>query len=125
MSTAPIGPLTLTGFEVTPRWNGPVLELVLTGNADMTVSGALKSYLRDLDVVAQSRGTRSVQVKLAELYFFSSSCFQALASWLSMVAAREGKTRYVVTFETHPAQPWQKRSLEALRRMAPDVIVVV
>ena len=118
-------PLTLAGFEVVPALSGEAIDLVFRGNADMTVSGALRSYLREVDAEAQRQHVDVVRVKLGELYFVSSSGFQALATWLTSVAARQGEGRYRVTFETHPAHPWQRRSLEAIRRIAPDVIALV
>jgi hypothetical protein len=120
----PMAPLVLAGFEVVSGCAGESLELVLRGNADMRASAALKTYLKEVDAEARRRGVGSVRVNLRELYFFNSSCFQALAGWLASVGARESGDRYKVTFETHPAQLWQKRSLEAIRRIAPDLIVV-
>lgn len=124
MITDTIPPLTLTGFEAAPAWAGGAFDLVLRGSADMTASQALKSYLKEVDGEARRLGVDVVHVRLGELYFLSSSCFQALATWLSSVAARRDG-RYRVSFETHPGHAWQRRSLEAIRRMAPDVIVVV
>ena len=49
----------------------------------------------------------------------------ALASWVLAVAARAPESRYTVRFLTNAAQPWQKRSLEAIRRVAPASTVVL
>ena len=124
-STHAISPLTLAGFEVVPQLKQDALDLLWRGNADMNVSVALKAYLKDLDAEARRQNVQLVRANLHELYFVSSACFQALASWLATVAARRGTGTYKVTFATHPAHPWQKRSLEALRHMAPEVVAVV
>jgi len=124
MTTTPLAPLTLTGFQAIPMIANDVLELALRGNADMRVKGAFGQYLKDLDVQIRAIGVRSVNVKMVDLYFVSSSCFQAIASWLLLVASRPVDARYQVQFETHAGQPWQKRSLEAIQRVAPGVVVV-
>jgi hypothetical protein len=125
MSSSAILPLTLSGFEVSAAVNAETLELSLRGNADMTVSASLGRYLKEVDARARRDGIRVVHVKLADLYFVSSSCFQAIAAWLLAVASRSAQDRYTVKFETHTAHGWQRRSLEAIRRVAPDVVVVI
>jgi hypothetical protein len=116
--------LALAGFEAVPALKGGVLELELRGNADMTVSAMLGSYLKELDERSQKMGVPLVRVKLLDLYFLNSSCFQAIAGWLLAIAARPPDGRYGVEFETNAAQSWQRRSLEAIRRIAPGVAVV-
>ncbi len=125
MITYGIEPLTLAGFEVIPLFKADALDLMWRGSADMSASVALKTYLKALDVEARRQNVNFVRADLNELYFVSSSCFQAMATWLVAVAARRGAGSYKVTFATHPAHPWQKRSLEALRRLAPEVIAIV
>jgi hypothetical protein len=125
MTIPALAPLTLVGFEAVPAIRGGAIELTLRGNGDMTVGSVLGRYLKELDAGARRGGVRNVHVKLADLYFLSSSCFQAIAAWLLSVAARSPQDRYIVRFETHAAQGWQRRSLEAIRRVAPDVIIVV
>jgi hypothetical protein len=125
MSVPALAPLTLTGFEAFPVLKDGTLELSLRGNADMTVSATLGKYLRELDQQSRSANVTLVEVKLVDLYFLSSSCFQAIAAWVLSIASRPPENRYTVKFETHAAQTWQKRSLEAIRRVAPGVAVVV
>jgi hypothetical protein len=117
--------LMLSGFQATPLLKGDTLELSLRGNADMTVSSVLKTFLRALDTHAKIRGVRSVHVQLEELYFMNSSCLQAIAAWLVFIASRETEAQYQVTFVTHSAHDWQRRSLEAIRRVAPKIVAVI
>ncbi|HEY4015756.1 MAG TPA: hypothetical protein VGM06_20590 [Polyangiaceae bacterium] len=125
MNAVAFVPLTLAGFEAIPVVTAGALELSLNGNADMTVSAGLKGYLKDFDNEAQRSGVRVVHVRLGELYFLSSSCLQALAGWLLLVASRSADTRYQVSFRTHAARDWQRRSLEAIRRVAPKIVEVL
>jgi hypothetical protein len=124
MSVDAVAPLTLTGFEAVPSLKDGTLELSLRGNADMTVSATLGKYMKELDALCRRTGVTVVHVKLVDLYFLSSSCFQAIAAWVLSIAARPPESRYTVKFETHAAQSWQKRSLEAIRRVAPTIAVV-
>jgi hypothetical protein len=125
MSSPALLPLTLSGFEVQPALKDGTIELSLRGNADMTVSSSLGRYLKEVDAKARRDGVGTVHVRLGDLYFVSSSCFQAIAAWLLSVAARDAPDRYTVKFETHAAHGWQRRSLEAIRRVAPDVVIVI
>ncbi|HZU83757.1 MAG TPA: hypothetical protein VE987_12605 [Polyangiaceae bacterium] len=124
MNSLTLAPLTLAGFEAVPSVKDATIELALRGNADMTVSATLGKYLKELDAQTRHKGVRAVHVKLGDLYFLSSSCFQAIAAWVLSIAGRAPEDRYTVHFETHAAQGWQKRSLEAIRRVAPAVTVV-
>lgn len=121
----PLAPLTLADFEATPVTANGVLDLALRGNADMRVKEAFAHYLKELDVHLVASGIRSVNVKMTDLYFVSSSCFQTIAAWLLRVGSRPVDARYQVRFETHAGQAWQKRSLEAIQRVAPGIAVLV
>jgi hypothetical protein len=123
--TAKLAPLTLAGFEAVPAIANGDLELALRGNADMRVKGPFGQYLRDLDGQIRASGVRAVNVKMVDLYFVSSSCFQAIAAWVILIASRPVDARYQVRFETHAGQAWQKRSLEAIQRVAPGVAVLL
>jgi hypothetical protein len=125
MSAETFTPLTMPGFQAILSVRDGALELSLRGNGDMTVSAALGKYLKEVDVRCQREHVKVLEVKLVDLYFLSSSCFQAVAAWVLSIAARPLQTRYTVKFETHSAQSWQKRSLEAIRRVAPTIAVVV
>ena len=125
MTAATITRLTLTGFEAVPVMRERAIDLSLSGNGDMTVSAALKSYLKEVDAEARRHGVNVVHVHLGDLYFLSSSCLQAIAGWLLLVASRPSTDGYKVVFKTHAARDWQRRSLEAIRRIAPGTVTVV
>jgi hypothetical protein len=69
MTAATITRLTRTGFEAVPVMKERAIELSLFGNGDMTVSAALKSYLKELDAEARRHGVTAVHVELGELFF--------------------------------------------------------
>jgi hypothetical protein len=125
MNAQPMEPLALAGFDATISRREGGLSLSLRGNGDMTVSPTLGRYLKEVDALCQRERVKTLDVRLIDLYFLSSSCFQALASWVLSIASRPAETRYVVRFETNGAHTWQKRSLEAIRRVAPTTTIVV
>lgn len=125
MSTEALTPLILAGFEAIPSHRDRVLLLSLRGNGDMTVSSTLGRYLKDIDAFCQRESVTVLRFQLADLYFLSSSCFHALATLVLSISTRTPESRYIVEFETNRAQAWQKRSLEAIRRVAPATAIVV
>jgi hypothetical protein len=54
------------------------------------------------------------------LSFMNSSCFKAFVVWIDTV--KNAKLSYRIRFRTAPNMHWQRRSLEALRRLAVDVV---
>jgi hypothetical protein len=67
---------------------------------------------------------RTVVFDLAALDFMNSSCFKGFVTWVDQVAKLPHETRYEVRFISQPHLQWQRRSLEALHRFAPDVVTL-
>ncbi|HKQ70942.1 MAG TPA: hypothetical protein VJT73_16465 [Polyangiaceae bacterium] len=96
----------------------------LSGNADMIVTGHLSSYLERLHTDAMAKGMRQVTFDVRELYFLTSSCLKCIATFLSGAASVEPERRYRVRFLANHMLHWQRRSLEALRCVATDIIEI-
>lgn len=94
----------------------------LSGNGDMAAIAPLDAYLKGLHQVVLGMHYRSVHVDCGELYFLNSSCLKAILSWIHTLGA--SPSPYGVHFITAAAAPWQRRSLEALRRLAPDIVTI-
>jgi hypothetical protein len=56
-----------------------------------------------------------------DLYFMNSSCFKAFVTWIDVVSRATAKG-YKIRFLTNPRLHWQRRSLEALRCLSPNVV---
>ncbi|HWO12197.1 MAG TPA: hypothetical protein VNN80_22030, partial [Polyangiaceae bacterium] len=50
----------------------------------------------------------------------NSSCLKAFVSWIYKVNT-SGKP-YRIHLQVNPRQPWQRRSLEPLKRLAPTIV---
>ena len=74
----------------------------------MSVSSALGPYLKALDVQARMQSISAVHIKLHDLYFLNSSCFQAFAAWVMAVAARSPETRYAMSCRPTRPRPLAK-----------------
>jgi hypothetical protein len=110
------------GFALEPFVDSATPAVKFSGNADSHAVVPLELFLRQLhENLVDSRCTQ-VQVDLLELYFMNSSCVKELASWIHMVKITGAA--YKVYLHINPRQPWQWRSLEPLRRLAPAIAVL-
>ncbi len=63
-----------------------------------------------------------VSCDLKQLTFMNSSCFKSCVVWIDTV--KNSEIRYQIVFLTNPALPWQWRCLEALRRLAANLVTI-
>src|SRR5262245_43831914 len=96
----------------------------VTGNADMTVTTKLGPYLEQLHAEALRLGVKRMTFDIRELYFLTSACLKCFATMLAAVAQLEPPRRYSVRFLANSNLHWQRRSLEALRCVAQDIIEI-
>ena len=94
------------------------------GTADMEATPVLEGYLKKLHAEVQSAGVRLVVFDIAELDFMNSSSFKCFVSWIGNITKMPAADRYDVRFVSNPQLQWQRRSLEALHRSAPDVVTL-
>jgi hypothetical protein len=118
-----LAPLDQGGFSMTPSVRANVLVVKVCGNGDMAAIEALGRYLKLVHREALHLPVAEVELDFLELYFMNSSCLKALVSWINSVA-NDGNALYRIRFLTNPKLLWQRRSLEALRRLAPDLVQI-
>ena len=111
------------GFSLEPELEQETLLLHFSGNGDMDAVPTIGPYLKALHAEARAQGVREVVVDMHQLYFMNSSCFKAFVSWIDQVN-RMGSKGYAIRVLSDPRRQWQRRSLEAMRRIAPDVVRV-
>ncbi len=126
MAVAPLStpPVSIDGFTLEPTQVGDQVIVRLIGNADMSVTSKLGPYLDKLHVEAMRLGVKRMTFDIRELYFLTSSCLKCFATMLATVAELEPARRYRVRFLANSNLHWQRRSLEALRCVAKDIIEV-
>ena len=110
------------GFALVPMPDIPTPTVKFTGNGDTEAIAPLDRFLKQLHENLIRDHSAEVDVDLNELYFMNSSCVKTLMSWIHKVKMQGAPYRVCLT--TNPRQPWQRRSLEPMQRLAPDVVVL-
>jgi hypothetical protein len=108
------------GFALTPLLESAVPAVKFSGNGDAEAVAPLDRFLKLLHKNLIDDESTQVQVDLADLYFMNSSCLKAFVSWIYKVNTT-GRP-YQIHLQMNPRQPWQRRSLEPLKRLAPAVV---
>lgn len=124
-----MSPLTLSmvappGFAIVPEEAESRLTLRFEGVADMASIEPLDDYLRAVHAEAKTSHAAAVVVDFRALEFMNSSCFKCFVEWLGTVQDLPAAERYQVIFESNRDMHWQRRSLNALRCFAMDVVTV-
>ena len=112
------------GFVIAPEESAIALTLRFKGVADMSSISPLDEYLRAAHLEAIQTRVQTVVVDFRALEFMNSSCFKCFVEWLGNVQDLPAGERYQIVFESNRDMHWQRRSLNALRCFAMDVVTV-
>lgn len=108
------------GFALVLLPDGRVPSVKFSGNGDTDAVSSLERFLRLLHKALLDEKCSAVCVDLGDLYFMNSSCLKAFVSWIHKVNTT-GRP-YQIRLQMNSRQPWQRRSLEPLKRLAPAVV---
>lgn len=122
MSTLDLSPIELEGFSVVPVLDAEALRLVFAGTGDLDAVTSLGALLPKVHQQAAHHGVLEVQFDFCALEFMNSSCFKAFVTFIDN--AKTVAARYRIRFITTSKHYWQRRSLEALRRLAVGVVLI-
>jgi hypothetical protein len=122
MTTLEIEPVSREGFSLSPVVDGCRLIVRFSGNGDMDATSILNQHLLVVHREAVSHQLDEVVFDFHELYFLNSSCLKAFVTWIHTVDS-EG-VPYKIRFLSNPNLHWQRRSLDALHRLALDVVTI-
>lgn len=123
MNALALAPVELEGFSLAPSLDGAVLRVVFTGTGDLDAVASLGAFLPKVHQQAVHHGVDEVQFDFCALEFMNSSCFKAFVTFIDnakTVAAASYRIRFITTSKHY----WQRRSLEALRRLAMGMVVI-
>jgi hypothetical protein len=112
----------ISGFSASPTLEGDGLRLTFAGTGDVAAVELLADYLARVHAEVQRRSATEVVCDVRELTFMNSSCFKSFVVWIDRV--KNLPRPYQIRFVTEPKLQWQRRSLEALRRLATGVVTV-
>ena len=118
--------LTFAGekFSTSATYDGANITVRLVGDGNMKAVGAVEDILHQLDAEARRLHPKVVTLDFERLEFLNSACFKKVVTWLSRVQELEMERRFRVHFVSNPKMMWQRRSLDALRCFAVDLITV-
>jgi anti-anti-sigma factor len=126
-----MGPMTLAlrdvqdeTFGTRSRCEGEGIVVQMRGNADIGAQERLKTFLDALHLEAKRLKVRETVFDLEELYFMNSSCLSLLLRHINAIMQATGGQGYRLKFRSNPNLRWQRRSLQALRSYAPDIVTV-
>jgi len=120
--TLMIEAIETAGFSCTPQLADGKLTVSFSGTGDVAAVELLGGYLKRLHIEAQRLGVSEVRCDFRKLTFMNSSCFKAFVVWIDTVKTSDHG--YAIRFLTDPDMHWQRRSLEALRRLATSVVTI-
>jgi hypothetical protein len=107
-------------FACTPQLEADLLTVTFKGTGDVAAIELLSTYLKKVHVEAERLTVTEVICDFRKLSFMNSSCFKAFVVWIDTV--KNATRPYRIRFLTDPDLLWQRRSLEALRRLATNVV---
>lgn len=121
MSTE-LEPAVTSGFACRPELDGRRLRVSFEGTGDVAAIELLSQFLKRAHAEALRLGLTEVSCDFRKLTFMNSSCFKSFVVWIDTV--KNLAQPYQIRFITEPSMQWQRRSLEALRRLATSVVIV-
>jgi hypothetical protein len=122
-----VTPVRVAGFDVEKLigeavFDGTRIVARLRGSASHREVEALGHFLGAALAEALRVMVTEIVLDLCEVAYMNSSHFKALVSWLGRVAKVEPRVH--VKLRSNPAYHWQKRSLDALRHLADDLVTI-
>lgn len=122
--TDPLPSLGVDGLTAVSEATADGVAIHFRGSADLTTQEELRRFLKKMHEEVLRREGRRVAVDFVDLEFMNSSCFKTFLTWIHDVQNVEVDRRYHVTFLSNDSLHWQKRSLNALRCFAADLITI-
>jgi hypothetical protein len=110
-------------FQLEPAVVGDGLTVRFSGTGDMDATDQLSEYLPRVHTELVRLELVNVTFDFHDLLFMNSSCFKSFVTFIDNAKATQ--PGYRIRFLTEPKHHWQRRSLEALRRLAMGLVTIV
>jgi hypothetical protein len=111
-------------FSTQSARKASTIVVKMRGNADTTIHDRLKVFLDDVHRAAEKLHFSEAVFDVEELYFMNSSCMSLILRMINGMLESPQSKKYVIRFRSNRNLRWQRKSLEAIRSYAPDVVVV-
>lgn len=100
------------------------VEAHLSGVAEIVTGDRLTTYLEQLHCWLADNGALQVMMDLTRLEFMNAACLRAFVSWIQRLQELPRGAQYQICFRSNSQLPWQRRSMNALKCFATDLISV-
>ena len=124
MSELGISAFDADGLHVLPQLDADGLRLRMSGSATSYRPDGLRGYLKTVHAEGLRLAVQEVAVDMTELEFMNSAGFSTLIDWLVALQEESEEKRYKVRFISSKEHQWQRRSLNALKCLAVDLVTV-
>jgi hypothetical protein len=111
-------------FKAKSSVDGSTIQVVCSGEGDSSTLSALEALLEAVHGKAVDAKAAAVVVDLRQVSFMNSSCFTKLIGWVTRVRGMEEAARYQIRLRSNQEILWQRRSLQALKCFAVDLITI-
>jgi hypothetical protein len=122
VSELQLEPVEAATFSCSASLDDAKVNITFSGTGDGAAIELLGGYLKQVHAEAERLNVNEVRCDFRKLSFMNSSCFKAFVMWIDTV--KNSARTYQIRFLTDPQMHWQRRSLEALRRLATSVVSV-
>ncbi len=111
-------------MRVESSLEGRTVVTTFTGVAELNVVDQLASLLHALHERAGELGVEQVVVDFSQLEFMSATCLRSFIGWINQLQELPSSKQYRIRFVANPDQPWQRRSVHALKCFATELISI-
>ena len=116
--------LKVDSLTVTPKQDGDVLRVVMTGAVEMRdPGGVLNPFWSRIDDELKARGIKRVEVDLRDLNFMNSSGILTLVRWITKAKSHPAEDAYQLVLQYDRNVTWQRTSIPTLAKLALNVVV--
>jgi len=98
------------------------LTVHFAGSADSRSMMSIDGLLTKVHAEALRLAVGEVTADFRGFDFMNSSCFKAFVSWICRVEELDAAAQYKICFLSDEAKHWQRRSLDARKSFAVDLI---
>ena len=111
-------------MRVETSFDGRSVVVTFAGVAELNVVDPLSSLLRALHERARALAVEQVVVDFSKLEFLNAACLRSFISWINQLQELPADQQYRIQFVASPDQPWQRRSVHALKCFATELISI-
>jgi hypothetical protein len=116
--------LKVDSLIVTPKQEGALLRVVMTGAVEMRdPGGVLNPFWSRIDDELKARGIKRVEVDVRDLNFMNSSGILTLVRWITKAKSHPPEDAYQLVLLYDRNVTWQRTSIPTLAKLAPNVVV--